>query len=541
MAVKKIAFDQEARESLRSGVRTLARALRVTLGPRGRCVIIEKSFGSPTVANDGVTVAKEIELEDKNANMGVQLVKEVASKTNDQVGDGTTTSVILAEAIIEEGMKNITAGASAIAIKRGIDKSVEAVTKYLTKMAKPVSGRKDIAQVAAIAANNDQEIGEKIAEAMDKVGKDGCITVEEGKGLQTELELVEGMQFDRGYLSPHFVTKPAEMKVVLENAYLFIYEKKLSSVKDIVPLLEKISQSGKPVLIIAEEVEGEALATLVVNKLRGTLQCAAVKAPGYGDRRKAMLQDLAILTGGKAITEDLGIGLDNVKIEDLGRCKRVEIDKENTTLIEGAGDSTDIQGRISQIKKEIETTSSDYDKEKLQERLAKLAGGIAVVKVGAATETEMKERKMRVEDALHAARAAVEEGILPGGGVGLLRAAEALEGLKLKGEENIGKEIVLRALEAPARQISENAGHEGAIVVQKIRESKNVNFGFNALTEEYCDLVVAGVFDPVKVTKAALINGASVAGLLLTTDAAISEIPKKEKASASPPGGGEDY
>jgi len=540
MAAKKLVFDQEAREGLRAGVRTLAKALRVTLGPRGRCVIIEKSFGSPTVANDGVTVAKEIELEDKYANMGAQLVKEVASKTNDQVGDGTTTSVILAEAIFEEGLKNVTAGASPTAIKRGIDKAVEAVAKQLTKQSKPVSGPKDIGKVAAIAANNDDEIGNIIAEAMEKVGKDGSITIEEGKSLKTELELVEGMQFDRGYLSAHFVTKPSEMKVELENAYVFIYEKKLASVKDIVPLLEKIAQSGKPLLIIAEEVEGEALATLVVNKLRGTLQVAAVKAPGYGDRRKSMLQDIAVLTGGKAITEDLGIGLDSVTIDDLGRVKKVEIDKDNTTLIEGAGESSDIQGRIAQIKKEIELTTSDYDKEKLQERLAKLAGGVAVVKVGAATETEMKERKMRVEDALHAARAAVEEGILPGGGVGLIRASEALENLKLKGEEAIGRDIVLRALEAPARQISENAGHEGAIVVQKIRESNNANFGFNALTEEYGDMVQMGVFDPVKVVKAALSNAASVAGLLLTTDAAISELPKKkEKVPAG--GHDEDY
>ncbi|MCK6474794.1 MAG: chaperonin GroEL [Planctomycetes bacterium] len=538
MAVKKLAFEQDAREGLRVGVKMLARALRVTLGPRGRCVIIEKSFGSPTVANDGVTVAKEIELQDKYANMGAQLVKEVSSKTNDQVGDGTTTSAMLTEAIFEEGLKNVTAGASATAIKRGIDKAVDAVVKFLDKASKPVSGRKDIAQVATIAANNDEEIGGKIADAMDKVGKDGCITVEEGKGLQTELELVEGMSFDRGFLSPHFVTNVQEMKVELENAYVLIYEKKLSSVKDLVPLLEKISQGGKPLLIIAEEVEGEALATLVVNKLRGTLQVAAVKAPGYGDRRKAMLQDIAVLTGGKAVTEDLGINLEQITIDDLGRVKKVEIDKENTTLIEGAGDSDDIQGRINQIKKEIETTTSDYDKEKLQERLAKLAGGVAVVKVGAATETEMKERKMRVEDALHAARAAVEDGILPGGGVSLVRAADALEDLKLKGDEMVGVEIVRRALEAPCRQIAENAGHEGAIVVQKIREEKNVNFGFNALTEEYEDLVKSGVFDAAKVVKTALQNAASVAGLLLTTDAVISELPKKEKKG--PPGGGMD-
>jgi chaperonin GroEL len=539
MAAKKIAFDQEAREALRTGVKTLARAVKVTLGPRGRCVILEKSFGSPTVANDGVTVAKEIELEDKYANMGAQLVKEVASKTNDVAGDGTTTSVVLAEAIFDEGLKNVTAGASATAIKRGIDKAVEAIVNQLSKMSTPVTGRKEIAAVASIAANNDKEIGDMIAEAMDKVGKDGCITIEEGKSLKTEVALVEGMSFDRGYLSPHFVTNMGEMKVVLENAYVFIYEKKLSTIKDIVPLLEKIAQSGKPFLIIAEEVEGEALATLVVNKLRGTLPCAAVKAPGYGDRRKAMLQDIATLTGGKAITEDLGIGLESIKIEDLGRVKKVEIDKENTTLIEGAGSTGDIQGRISQIKKEIEATTSDYDKEKLQERLAKLAGGVAQIRVGAATETEMKERKMRVEDALHAARAAVEEGILPGGGVALLRAGEAAESLKLKGEEQIGVQIIERALEAPCRQIAENAGHEGAVVVQKIRESKDKNFGFNALTENFGDLVKDGVFDPAKVVKSALQNASSVAALLLTTDAAISEV-KKEKAAA-PAGGGEDY
>jgi chaperonin GroEL len=533
MAVKKIAFDQEAREGLRMGVRTLARALKVTLGPRGRCVILEKSFGSPAVANDGVTVAKEIELEDKFANMGAQLVREAASKTNDQVGDGTTTSAVLAEAILDEGLKNVAAGASGVALRRGVDRAVEALSKQLDKMAKPVSGRKDIARVAAIAANNDDEIGEKIAEAMDKVGKDGSITVEEGKGIQTELELVEGMEFDRGFLSPHFVTDPAEMKCVLEDAYLFIYEKKLSSVKDLVPLLEKIAQSGKPLLVIAEEVEGEALATLVVNKLRGTLRCCAVKAPGYGDRRKAMLQDIAILTGGKALTEDLGIGLDSVKIEDLGRCKKIEVDKDNTTLIEGGGDTKDIQGRISQLKKEIEITTSDYDKEKLQERLAKLAGGVAVVKVGAATESEMKERKLRVEDALNAARAAVEEGILPGGGVALLRAAKALADLKLEGEESIGRDIVRRAIEAPCRLIAENAGHEGAVVVRTIQQHKDENYGFNALTEEYGDLVKDGVFDPVKVVKAALRNASSVAGLLLTTDAALCEAPKEEKDAKS--------
>jgi chaperonin GroEL len=540
MAAKKIVFEQEAREALRQGVKTLARALKGTLGPRGRCVILEKSFGSPTVANDGVTVAKEVELEDKYANMGAQLVKEVASKTNDICGDGTTTSVVLAEAIFEEGLKNVAAGSSATAIKRGLEKAAEAVVARLTKMSTPVKGRNDIASVAAIAANNDEDIGQKIAAAMEKVGRDGCITVEEGKSTTTDVNLVEGMTFDRGYLSPHFVTNVAEMKAILENAFVFIYEKKLSTVKDIVGLLEKIAQSGKPLLIIAEEVEGEALATLVVNKLRGTLPCAAVKAPGYGDRRKAMLQDIAILTGGKAITEDLGIGLDSIKIEDLGRVKKVEIDKENCTLIEGAGSSSDIQGRIAQIKKEIESTTSDYDKEKLQERLAKLAGGVAQVRVGAATETEMKERKLRVEDALHAARAAVEEGILPGGGVGLIRAGEALDNLKLSGDEQVGVEIVRRALEAPARQIAENSGHEGAIVVQKIKESKDKNFGFNALTEEYGDLVKDGVFDAAKVVKTGLQNAVSVAALLLTTDAAISELPKKEKAPPMPQGG-EDY
>jgi chaperonin GroEL len=541
MGAKKIAFEQEAREALRQGVKALARAVKVTLGPRGRTVILEKSFGSPTVANDGVTVAKEIELEDKYANMGAQLVKEVASKTNDVAGDGTTTSVTLAEAIFDEGLKNVTAGASATAIKRGIDKAVEKVIEQLTKMSTPVTGRKEIAAVAAIAANNDNDIGQKIADAMDKVGKDGCITVEEGKSITTDVNLVEGMSFDRGYLSPHFVTNMAEMKVVLENAYVFIYEKKLSTVKDIVPLLEKIAQSGKPLLIIAEEVEGEALATLVVNKLRGTLVCAAVKAPGYGDRRKAMLQDIAVLTGGKAITEDLGIGLESITIDDLGRVKKTEIDKENTTLIEGAGSSSEIQGRIAQIKKEIESTTSDYDREKLQERLAKLAGGVAQIRVGAATETEMKERKMRVEDALHAARAAVEEGILPGGGVALIRAGEALDGLKLKGDEQVGVEIVRRALEAPCRQIAENAGFEGAVVVQKIRESKEKNFGFNALTETYGDMVKDGVFDPAKVVKSALQNAASVSALLLTTDAAISELPKKDKGAPAGNGGGEDY
>jgi len=538
MSAKKIIFDQEAREGLRQGIKTLARAVKVTLGPRGRCVILEKSFGSPTVANDGVAVSKEIELEDKFANMGAQLVREVASKTNDVAGDGTTTSVVLAEAIFDEGLKNVTAGASATAIKRGIDKAVQAIVERLVKMSTPISGKKDIAAVAAIAANNDQEIGDKVATAFEKVGKDGCITVEEGKSITTDVNLVEGMQFDRGYLSPHFVTSVNEMKCILENAYVFIYEKKLSSVKDIVPLLEKIAQGGKPLLIIAEEIEGEALATLVVNKLRGTLPCCCVKAPGYGDRRKALLQDIAMLTGGKAITEDLGISLDSIKLEDLGRVKKAEIDKDNCTLVEGGGKTADIQGRIAQIKKEIEITTSDYDKEKLQERLAKLAGGVAQIRVGAATETEMKERKMRVEDALNAARAASEEGILPGGGVALIRASEVLDGLKLKGDEAIGVDIIRRALEAPTRQIAENAGWEGAVVVQKIREAKG-NFGFNALSEEYVDMMKDGVFDPAKVVKSALQNASSVAALLLTTDAAISEIPKKREPAPGP--GPEDY
>ncbi|MCX7803989.1 MAG: chaperonin GroEL [Planctomycetota bacterium] len=537
MGAKQLAFDQEAREALRQGVKQLAKALRVTLGPRGRCVVIEKSFGSPVVANDGVTVAKEIELEDKYANMGAQLVREVASKTNDVAGDGTTTATVLAETIFEEGLRNVTAGANAPAIKRGIEKAVEAICKELDRMSKPVSGKDDIAKVAAIAANNDREIGEKIAEAMDKVGKDGCITVEEGKSLKTEVELVEGMQFDRGYLSPHFVTNVQTMECVLENAYVLIHEKKLSSVKDMVPLLEKIAQSGKPLLVIAEEVEGEALATLVVNKLRGTLPCCAVKAPGYGDRRKAMLGDIAVLTGGKAIFEDLGINLESIKLEDLGRVKKVVVDKDYTTLIEGAGDTKEIQGRIAQIKKEIETTTSDYDREKLQERLAKLAGGVAQINVGGSTETEMKERKLRVEDALNAARAAVQEGILPGGGVALVRAVRALDGVKAEGDEKLGVDIVRRAVESPMKQIAWNAGWDGSVVVNKVKEDKNPNYGFNAAAGEFCDMLTAGIYDPTKVVKTALRNAASVSSLLLTTDAVISEIPKKEKPASPPPGG----
>jgi len=535
MAPKKITFDQDAREAMRRGINKLAKAVKATLGPRGRNVVLEKSFGAPTVTKDGVTVAKEIELEEPYENMGAQMVKEVASKTSDVAGDGTTTATILAEAIFEEGLKNVTAGANALALKRGIEKAVDAVVKELEKMSTPVSGRKEIAQVGAIAANNDEEIGEMIAEAMEKVGKDGVITVEEGKTLETNVELVEGMQFDRGYLSPHFITNFESMECVLEDPYILIHEKKISSVKDLVPLLEKIAQAGKPLLVIAEDVEGEALATLVVNKLRGTFQCAAVKAPGFGDRRKAMLEDIAILTGGKAIFEDLGIELSSIQISDLGRAKKVVIDKENTTIIQGAGSTDAIKGRIEQIRNEIETTTSDYDREKLQERLAKLAGGVAQINVGAATEVEMKEKKARVEDALHATRAAVEEGILPGGGVALLRAQSALDNVKADGDEQIGVDIVRRALEAPIKQIAENAGVDGSIVAQKVKEGKG-NFGFNALTMKYGDLVKDGVIDPTKVVRTALQNAASVATLLLTTDALVSEIKeeKKEKAQMPP-------
>jgi len=538
MPAKKIAFSQEAREAIRRGVRTLAAAVKVTLGPRGRYVALQKSFGAPSVINDGVTVAKEIELEEPYENMGAQMVKQVASKTNDVAGDGTTTATLLAESIFEEGLKNVTAGANAIALKRGIDKAVDAVVEHLKKESVAVKDSKEIAQVGSIAAGNDPEIGQKIADAMDKVGKDGVITVEEGKGLTTEVEIVEGMEFDRGYLSPHFITDFQNMECVLEDAYVLIHEEKLSSVKDLVPLLEKVAQAGKPLLVIAEDVEGEALATLVVNKLRGVFQCCAVKAPGYGDRRKAMLEDIAILTGGKAIFKDLGIKLENAKIADLGRVKKVKVNKDYTTLIQGAGDTQAIKGRIAQIKKEIEETTSDYDREKLQERLAKLAGGVAEIRVGAATEVEMKERKARVEDALHATRAAVEEGIVPGGGVALLRAASALEDLKKKldGDEKVGVDIVQRALEAPIRQIAENAGFQGVIVAQKVKEGQG-SFGFDAAKGEYCDLVKAGIVDPTKVVRSALQNAASIAGLLLTTDALVAEIPEKKK-SGSPSRGG---
>ncbi len=537
MTAKKIAYDQEAREHIRIGVRKLAKAVKVTLGPRGRNVIIEKSFGSPTVTKDGVTVAKEIELEDAYENLGAQMVKEVASKTSDTAGDGTTTATVLAEAIFEEGLRNVTAGANPIGIKRGIDKAVAAVIEDVKKRAKKVKDNKEIAQVGSIAANNDPEIGAMIAKAMEKVGKDGVITVEEGKSLNTEVEWVEGMQFDKGYLSPHFITNMEKMECSLENPYILIHEKKITSIKDLIPVLEKVAQSGRPLVLIAEEVEGEALATLVVNKLRGTFQCCAVKAPGFGDRRKAMLEDIAILTGGKAIFEDLGIQLENVQLEDLGRAKKVVITKDETTIVEGAGRKDTIQGRIAQIRAEIEKTSSEYDREKLQERLAKLAGGVAQVNVGAATEAEMKEKKARVEDALHATRAAVEEGILPGGGVALIRSGKAIESLKLSGDEAIGAAIVRRAIEAPLRQIAENAGQDGAVVVQRVKDSKSATEGYNAATDQYEDLVEAGVIDPAKVVRCALQNAASVASLLLTTEAIVSEIPqeKEAKAPAAPP------
>ena len=542
MGAKRIIFDQEARESVRRGVRQLARAVKVTLGPRGRNVVIEKSFGSPTVTKDGVTVAKEVKLADANEDMGAQLVKEVASKTSDIAGDGTTTATVLAEAIFEEGLRNVAAGASPIEIKRGIDLAVEAVIAELEKNSVPVKGKTEIAQVGAIASNNDAEIGGQIADAMEKVGKDGVITVEEGKSLKTEVEWVEGMQFDRGYLSPYFVTNPESMETVLEEPFILIHEKKIGNIKDLIPVLEKIAKAGKPLLVIAEDVEGEALATLVVNRLRGTLKAAAVKAPGYGDRRKEMLQDLATLTGGEALFEDLGVQLESMKVEQLGRAKKVVITKDETTIIEGAGKTKDIQARIAQIRAQIENTTSDYDREKLQERLAKLAGGVAQINVGAATEAEMKEKKARVEDALNATRAAVEEGILPGGGVALLRASLTLDKLDVTAEEKVGVGILKRALEAPCRQIAENAGVDGAIVVQKVKESKDKSFGFNAASRDYLDLVKAGIIDPTKVTRCALQHAASVSALLLTTDALVSDAPKKDdgKAPAAGMGGGYD-
>src|SRR5881392_2759080 len=538
MAAKELHFNTDARAALKRGVDQLAEAVKVTLGPKGRNVVIDKKFGAPTVTKDGVTVAKEIELSDPLENMGAQMVKEVATKTSDNAGDGTTTATVLAQAIFREGLKNVTAGANPMAIKRGIDKAVTAIVEELKKMSIPTAGKKEIAQVGSISANNDKEIGDLIADAMEKVGKDGVITVEEAKGLETTLETVDGMQFDRGYLSPYFITDPEKMEAVLEDPYILVHDKKISSMKDLLPVLEKVAQAGKPLLIVAEDVEGEALATLVVNKLRGTLKVCAVKAPGFGDRRKEMLTDIAVLTGGKVISEELGLKLENTVLDDLGHAKRIVIDKDNTTIIGGKGKQADIQGRIGQIKAAIEKSTSDYDKEKLQERLAKLAGGVAVINVGAATETEMKEKKARVEDALHATRAAVEEGIVPGGGVALLWCRKPLE--KVRGaddDEKTGIEIVRRALEEPIRIIVQNAGAEGAIVVGKVKESPKLNFGYNAQTDEYEDLVAAGVIDPTKVTRTALQNAASIAGLLLTTECVV--VQKKENGKMPPmPGGG---
>jgi chaperonin GroEL len=533
---KQIVYGEQSRQAILRGVNQLADAVKVTLGPKGRNVVLDKKFGSPTITKDGVTVAKEIDLKDPLENMGAQMVREVASKTSDTAGDGTTTATVLAQAIYREGAKNVVAGANPMDIKRGIEKAVEAITEQLKKMKKDVGGNM-VAQVGTISANNDETIGKIIADAMDKVGKDGVITVEEAKSMETSLEVVEGMQFDRGYLSPYFVTDPERMEVVLENPVILIHEKKISSMKDLLPVLEQVARLGRPLLIIAEDIEGEALATLVVNKLRGTLQAAAVKAPGFGDRRKAMLEDIAILTGGRAITEDLGIKLESIKLEDLGKAKKVTIDKDNTTIVEGAGASSAIEGRVRQIRAQVEDTSSDYDREKLQERLAKLVGGVAVIKVGAATETEMKEKKARVEDAMHATKAAVEEGIVAGGGVALLRASKVLAGLKLSGDQQIGVNIVTRAIEEPMRWIATNAGHEGSIVVQRVREMKE-DEGFNALTDTYEDLVKAGVIDPVKVVRSALQNASSIASLLLTTEALISEIPEEKKDAPMPGGHG---
>jgi chaperonin GroEL len=544
MAAKRIAFDQEAREAIRRGVTKLARAVKVTLGPSGRNVVLEKSFGSPTVTKDGVTVAKEIELDDAYENMGAQMVKEVASKTSTVAGDGTTTATVYAEAIYTEGLKNVTAGANATQIQRGINMAVEAIVEQLSKMSKKVESSKEVAQVGASSANNDAQIGQMIADAMDKVGKDGVITVEEGKSLDTHVELVEGMQFDKGFLSPHFVTDMTTMEAVLEDAYILIHEKKISSARDLVPILSKVAEQGKPCLIIAEEVDGEALATLVVNKLRGTIKVCAVKAPGFGDRRKAMLEDIAIVTGGQAIFDELGIKLENVELSQLGRAKNIRVDKDNTTLIEGAGDEKAIKGRIAQLKHEIEATTSDYDREKLQERLAKLAGGVAQIQVGAATEVAMKEKKARVEDALHACRAAVEEGILPGGGVAVIRACKVLDNVRKKAineDQQIGVDIVRRAVEAPIKQIVENAGGDGGVVAQKVKESNDVNFGYNALTHEYGDMLKMGVIVPTKVERTALQNAASIASLLLTTDAIVSDIKGQEEPAGAGAGGGGMY
>ncbi len=537
MPAKQLMFDEEARRAILKGVDKLANAVKATLGPKGRNVVLDKKFGAPNITKDGVTVAKEVELEDPFENMGAQMVKEVASKTSDVAGDGTTTATVLAQAIVREGMKNVTAGSNPMALRRGIDKAVEAVVEEIKKISKPTKGKKEIAQVATISANNDKTIGDLIADAMEKVGKDGVITVEEAKGVETTLEVVEGMQFDRGYISPYMVTDPERMEAVLDNPLILIHEKKISGMKDLLPVLEQIAKLGRPFLIIAEEVEGEALATLVVNKLRGTLQCAAVKAPGFGDRRKEMLKDIAVLTGGEVISEELGIKLENIRLDDLGKAKKVVVDKENTTIIEGAGKDKEIEGRIKQIRTQIEETTSDYDREKLQERLAKLAGGVAVIKVGAPTEIAMKEKKARVEDALNATRAAVEEGIVPGGGVVLIRALPGLDKTKASGDEKIGVDIVRRALEEPIRQIAENAGVEGSIVVQKVKDGSGA-FGFNAETEEFEDLLSTGIIDPTKVTRIALQNAASIAGLMVTTECMVTEIPEKEKAPAMPPGGG---
>jgi len=539
---KQVIHGEDSRAAILRGINQLADAVKITLGPKGRNVVIDKKFGSPTITKDGVTVAKEIELKDALENMGAQMVREVASKTSDVAGDGTTTATVLAQAIFREGVKTVAAGANPMALKRGIDKAVERATEEIKRLSKPVKGDA-IAQVGTVSANGDQTIGNIIAEAMNKVGKDGVITVEESRTMETALEVVEGMQFDRGYLSPYFVTDPERMEAVLENPLILINEKKISSMKDLLPLLEQVAKMGKPMLIVAEDVEGEALATLVVNKLRGTLNIAAVKAPGFGDRRKAMLEDIAILTGGKVISEDLGIKLENVKLEDLGRAKKITIDKDNTTIVEGTGKQSDIEGRVKTLRAQIEDTTSDYDREKLQERLAKLVGGVAVIKVGAATETEMKEKKARVEDAMHATRAAVEEGIVPGGGVALVRAAKALEKFQINADgegdpdEQIGVNIVRRALEEPLRQIVQNAGKEGAVVVERVRTEKNENVGFNAATENFEDLVKAGVIDPAKVTRTALQNASSIAGLMLTTEAMVSEIPEDDKGSPAMPGG----
>jgi len=540
MAAKQLLFDEAARAKILKGVELLSRAVKVTLGPKGRNVVIDKKFGSPTVTKDGVTVAKEVELPDPYENMGAQMVKEVASKTSDNAGDGTTTATVLAEAIYKEGLKNVAAGCNPIFLKRGIDKAVEVSIAELAKISKKVSNRDEIRQVAAVSANWDYEIADKIADAMDKVGKDGTITVEEAKSIETTLDVVEGMQFDKGYLSPYFATNAETQEAILEDAYVLIHEKKISALNDMLPLLQGVAKSGKPLLVIAEEVEGEALAALVVNKIRGTINVVAVKAPGFGDRRKAILEDIAVLTGGKCITEDLGLKLENITVADLGRAKRIVVDKENTTIVEGAGKGSDIQGRVKQIRRQIDETTSDYDREKLQERLAKLAGGVAVIHVGAATETEMKEKKARVEDALHATRAAVEEGVVPGGGVALLRTVNALATLKLEGDEAVGASIIRRAIEAPLKQLCFNAGVDGGVVVAKVIEGKG-NEGYNVATGAFEDLVKAGVVDPTKVTRTALQNASSVAGLLLTTECMITELPEEKKAPAMPQGGGMDY